>query len=289
MSVLQSLKTTSVGTIMLTALALLAFAANSVICRMALGNNLIDPASFSTIRLASGAASLYLVSRLNGNTAPRNSGNWTSAAMLFLYAVTFSFAYIGLTTGVGALILFGSVQITMITVGISTGERPHILNWSGLFIALAGLIYLALPGIEAPPFLGATLMTVAGVSWGVYSLRGMKIANPTAVTAGNFLKSAPLAILASVCFVINLNVSPKGLFLAFLSGALTSGLGYVIWYAALNRLSATRAATVQLLVPILAAIGGIMILSEQISLRLVLSGILIIGGVGLTLIHKDND
>jgi drug/metabolite transporter (DMT)-like permease len=207
--------------------------------------------------------------------------------MLFLYAVTFSFAYISLTAGVGALILFGSVQITMITVGISTGERPHILNWSGLFIALAGLIYLALPGIKAPSFLGATLMAVAGVSWGVYSLRGMKIANPTAVTAGNFLKSAPLAIFASMCFVINLNVSPKGLFLAFLSGALTSGVGYVIWYAALNRLSATRAATVQLLVPILAAIGGIMILSEQLSLRLVLSGILIIGGVGLTLMHKD--
>jgi drug/metabolite transporter (DMT)-like permease len=158
-----------------------------------------------------------------------------------------------------------------------------------LLVALAGLIYLVLPGLEAPSFLGASLMTTAGISWGGYSLRGMKIGNPTAVTANNFLRSAPMAVLVSLCFIFNLNVSPKGFFLAFISGALTSGVGYVIWYAALNHLSATRAATVQLLVPIIAAIGGVLMLSEQITFRLLLAGFLIIGGVGLTLVRKETN
>jgi len=271
---------------MLTALAMIAFASNSIICRLALGNELIDPASFSTIRLVSGAVTLYIIIRLKRTTKQRHPGSWISAAMLFLYAIAFSFAYVSLNAGIGALILFGSVQITMIFVGIATGERPHILNWSGFFVALAGLIYLVLPGIEAPSFLGASLMTTAGVSWGVYSLRGMAISNPAAVTADNFLRSAPMAILASLCYIINLNVSAKGFLLALISGAVTSGVGYVIWYAALKNLSATRAATVQLLVPIIAAIGGVLLLSEQISFRLFLAGILIIGGVGLTLISK---
>ncbi len=278
---------TQSGTVILTAIAMIAFAGNSIICRLALGNELIDPASFSTIRLMSGATALYIIIRMRGNSNQRHPGSWISAAMLFLYAVAFSFAYVSLNAGIGALILFGSVQITMISVGIATGERPHILNWSGLFVALAGLIYLVLPGLEAPSFLGALLMTTAGLSWGIYSLRGMAIGNPTAVTADNFLRSAPMAILASLCFIINLNISLKGFFLAFISGALTSGVGYVIWYAALNHLSATRAATVQLLVPVIAAIGGVLLLSEQISFRLLFAGILIIGGVGLTLVNKE--
>jgi drug/metabolite transporter (DMT)-like permease len=275
-------------TILLTAFALIAFAANSILCRMALGNGTIDPASFSTIRLVSGAVVLWLIVKASPNVkADKHSGSWWSASMLFLYAVAFSFAYVSLNAGMGALVLFGSVQATMITAGIIKGERPHILTWCGLLIALAGLVYLVLPGLEAPSFSGAALMTIAGFAWGVYSLRGLGVTNPVSVTADNFLRSVPLTVVVSLILLSALQLSLKGVLLACLSGGLTSGIGYVVWYAALRHLAATRAAMLQLLVPIIAALGGVLMLAEQITLRLVLAGILIMSGVGLTLVFRN--
>jgi drug/metabolite transporter (DMT)-like permease len=275
-------------TILLTTFALVAFAANSIICRMALGNAAIDPASFTTVRLASGAVVLWLVVRASsGNKPDRHPGNWWSAAMLFLYAAAFSFAYISLSAGVGGLILFGSVQATMITSGLIKGERPPMLSWCGLTIALSGLVYLVFPGLEAPSLSGAVLMAIAGFAWGIYSLRGIGSTDPVAITCGNFVRSVPMTAVISLGMLQSVNLSWNGILLAFLSGGLTSGIGYVVWYAALKHHSATRAAMLQLLVPIIAAVGGVLLLSEQFTLRLVLSGILIIGGVGLTLKAKQ--
>jgi drug/metabolite transporter (DMT)-like permease len=270
-----------------TAFALMAFAANSVICRLALGDAAIDAASFSTIRLTSGALVLMLIVGMGAARNGRKSrGSWISAAMLFLYAVTFSFAYISLTAGSGALILFGSVQATMILAGLRQGERFGWMEWSGLVMALAGLVYLVLPGWEAPSLPGAALMATAGIAWGIYSLRGRGAADPIRVTADNFLRAVPMILLISLAAVPHLHLSLKGASLAVLSGAVTSGLGYVVWYAALRDLTATRAASVQLLVPVIAALGGVIFLSEQISLRLVVSSAMIIGGVGSILLLR---
>jgi len=274
--------------ILLTAFALVAFAANSIICRMALGGTAIDPASFTTIRLASGAMVLWVIVRLSsGGKAGSHSGSWWSAAMLFLYAAAFSFAYVSLNAGVGALILFGSVQATMITAGLIKGERPPALAWCGLIMALTGLVYLVFPGLAAPSFSGAALMALAGFAWGVYSLRGLGSTNPVAITQGNFLRSVPMTAVVSLIMLSSFELSMEGILLAALSGGLTSGIGYVVWYAALRYHSATRAAMLQLLVPIIAAVGGVLLLSEVVTLRLLLSGILIIGGVGLTLKAKQ--
>jgi len=207
--------------------------------------------------------------------------------MLFLYAAAFSFAYVSLNAGVGALVLFGAVQATMITAGLIKGERPPMLVWCGLAIALAGLVYLVLPGISAPSFFGSALMAVAGFAWGVYSLRGLGSINPVGVTCGNFIRSVPMTAVLSLVLLPLMQFSWEGVLLAVLSGGLTSGIGYVVWYAALGHLSATRAAMLQLLVPIIAAAGGVLLLSEQLTLRLILSSILIIGGVGLTLKAKQ--
>ena len=208
--------------------------------------------------------------------------------MLFLYAVTFSFAYISLSTGTGALILFAAVQITMIAVGLYTGERPEISEWLGLFIAIAGLIYLVSPGITAPPILGSVLMAAAGIAWGIYSLRGRGAGDPVGVTTDNFLRTVPLAIGVVLSWLPILIITPMGFLWAALSGSITSGVGYVIWYAALPRLTATRAATVQLAVPVLAAVGGIAVLSEAITLRLIISAVVILGGVGLALSRHNS-
>jgi drug/metabolite transporter (DMT)-like permease len=292
-------------TVLLTLSALVAFAANSVLCRLALGGRAIDAASFATIRLASGALALLsllaLVSRGRGDRrdgrgpAPddertagparrvRPAGSWRSAAALFLYAVPFAFAYLSLSAGTGALILFGAVQATMIAVGLRGGERPHRLEWWGLIIAIAGLIVLVLPGLRAPAPAGSLLMAVAGMAWGVYSLRGRGAGRPLAITAGNFARAAPLALAVSLLCLRALHVSPRGALLAVLSGAVTSGLGYAIWYAALPGLTATRAATVQLAVPVLAALGGVAFLGEHVTLRLVVSATFILGGVAAAL------
>jgi drug/metabolite transporter (DMT)-like permease len=274
-------------TITFTALALVAFAANSVLCRIALSQATIDAATFSTIRLTAGAATLLLITVLTRGGAPGVETSWISAAMLFLYAVPFSFAYIRLTTGAGALILFGCVQLTMMSAALWSGERPHPLQWLGLGLALGGLMYLVLPGLAAPSLLGASLMALAGFSWGVYSLRGRGAADPLAQTTNNFVRTVPLVVVVSLFTMPQFHVQRKGVLLAVASGALASGLGYVVWYQALRGLTATRAAVVQLLVPILAAVGGVIFLAEAISLRLAVAAVIVLGGIALALIGRE--
>jgi drug/metabolite transporter (DMT)-like permease len=277
-------------TVLYTALALVAFAANSVLCRIALRHDTIDAATFSTVRLTAGAATLLLLSawtRQRASQARNSRSSWKSAGMLFLYAVPFSFAYTRLSTGSGALILFGCVQMTMMISALLSGERPHPLQWFGLTLALAGLVYLVLPGLEAPSFAGAALMALAGFSWGVYSLRGRNTVNSLQQTTDNFLRTVPMVVAVSLLARSQFHVQRAGILLAIASGALASALGYVVWYAALRGLTATRAAAVQLLVPILAALGGIVFLAEAISTRLVLSAVMVLGGIALTLIGRE--
>ena len=260
---------------------------NSVLCRLALGANAIDAASFSTIRLLSGAFVLLLISAAfkRGNSTLL-LGSWTSATWLFLYAIAFSLSYINLSAGTGALILFGSVQATMLISALLSGERPHLLEWAGLFLALGGLVYLVLPGLTAPKPVSSALMAIAGISWGFYSLRGRGTRNPLTDTTGNFVRALPFVILVNLIMLRDAHVSARGMVFAVLSGALASGVGYVVWYTALKGLTATRAATVQLIVPILAALGGVLMLSERISLRLTIAAILILGGVGMALVGR---
>ena len=270
-----------------TGLALVAFAANSVLCRLALGEGTIDAASFTTVRIASGALTLWLICAWTTSGATRG-GSWLSAACLFGYAAAFSFAYLSLDAGTGALILFGAVQVTMISVGLARGERPRRLEWIGLISAVAGLVYLMLPGFENTPSLGGSLlMTSAGLAWGLYSLRGRTQTNPLTETTGNFIRATPAAVVCSLFALGSLEISTKGALLATASGALTSGLGYVVWYAAVRGLTATRAATVQLAVPILAALGGAALLAESISGRLVTAAVLVLGGVGIAVTVRD--
>jgi drug/metabolite transporter (DMT)-like permease len=276
--------------ILLTTAALVAFAGNSVLCRVALGGSMIDAATFSTIRLAAGAGMLLLVtaSTRSWPSLPRNGsfrleGSWISAAILFLYAVPFSFAYVTLTAGTGALILFGAVQVTMMVMAVRSGEHPQVAQWLGLALALFGLVYLVMPGLAAPPLGGSALMALAGIAWGIYSVRGRGAANPLAQTTSNFVRALPLAIVVSVVAFSNAHIMWAGALLAVASGALTSGLGYVLWYAALRTLTATRAAVVQLTVPILAGAAGILFLGETVSSRLVMSTAIVLGGIGLAL------
>lgn len=267
----------------LTLAALTAFAANSILCRAALGGGAIDAASFSTIRLLSGAAALMLLLQIGGR-AP--GGSWSSAGYLFLYAVPFSFAYNSLATGTGALILFGAVQATMLIAAVLGGERPGALQWTGLATALGGLVYLVLPGVSAPEPVGSALMALAGVGWGVYSLRGRGASDPLAETAGNFVRTLPMVAAVSAVAFADLHVTTPGALLAASSGALASGVGYAVWYAALGGLSATIAATVQLSVPVLAAAGGVVFMAETVTARLMLASLLILGGVALALLGR---
>ncbi len=270
--------------ILYTIFALVAFSFNSILCRIALGTEAIDAASFTTIRLVSGAITLVVISSFF--TKKQNifkGGNWFSAFFLFAYAICFSFAYTNLTTATGALILFGCVQTTMIFAALISGERPKILEWCGLFFALGGLVYLVFPGLSAPPIFASCLMAIAGISWGFYTLRGKKSVNPLADTTGNFLRAVPFVLLISLPFIPQIHLSDKGILLAILSGAIASGLGYSVWYAALKYHSATRAAILQLSVPALAAIGGIVFLSETISVRLFLATTLILGSIALAI------
>jgi drug/metabolite transporter (DMT)-like permease len=269
-------------------LAMIAFASNSIICRLALGDGTIDAGSFSIIRLLSGAAMLWVLSVIRkGKTKTDHSGSWISASMLFLYAFAFSFAYIELNAGTGTLILFGAVQLTMLLTGIVTGERPHPLQWLGLMFALGGMIYLVSPGLEAPSVKSSGLMAIAGIAWGIYSLRGRGNSNPAAVTTDNFIRSIPFVLITVVFVLPQLHITITGAMWAVISGAVTSGIGYVIWYAALRGLTATRAAIVQLSVPVLAAIGGVLLLSEVITPRLLISAILTLGGISLAIIGRE--
>jgi drug/metabolite transporter (DMT)-like permease len=268
----------------LTSLALVAFAANSLLCRLALRGEAIDAASYTSLRLLAGAVTLWgIVAWLARPGGIHRGGSWASAATLFLYAIAFSFAYLTLEVGTGALILFGAVQVTMIAAGLRAGERPHTAEWLGLIIAFGGLTYLVSPGLSAPPPIGAALMGLAGLAWGIYSLRGRGAGDPVVATAANFARAVPLALIASLLLWADFDVSVRGAWLAVLSGALASGLGYVIWYAALKGLTTTQAAVVQLSVPVLSAIGGVLLLAECLTLRLLVAALTILGGVALAL------
>lgn len=272
-----------------TGFALLAFAFNSILCRLALGADLIDAASFTGIRLVSGAMVLLIISSFFGRkNESLKQGNWLSAFFLFAYAICFSFAYINLTTGTGALILFGSVQATMIISALAGGERPRILEWIGLFAALSGLVYLVFPGLAAPPLFSSLLMAFAGVAWGFYTLRGKGSTNPLSETTGNFIRSVPMVVLFSIPFLSGFHPSKRGILFAVLSGALASGVGYAVWYTALKFHTATRAAILQLSVPVLAAIGGVIFLSEIVSIRLIIASALVIGGIGLIILNRKS-
>ncbi len=269
----------------LTILALCAFAGNSLLARLALTNTRIDPASFTSIRLISGAMVLFLIFKARRGAIPRG-GSWPSAVALFVYAAAFSYAYVTLTTGTGALLLFGAVQATMITAGVLRGERLTALQTAGLLLAYAGLVGLVLPGVSAPPVRSAALMLTAGVAWGIYSLRGKGAGDAIAATAGNFARAMPLTIIMSLIAYGGGSLDRAGMLYAMLSGALTSGVGYAIWYTVLSDLRATTAATVQLSVPVLAALGGVLLLGEPLTLRLTTMAGAILGGVALVVLTR---
>jgi drug/metabolite transporter (DMT)-like permease len=273
----------------LTMLAMLAFAANSLLCRLALKHTAVDAASFTLIRIASGAMALWLIVRLRDGK-PASAGNWPSALALFTYAAAFSFAYVSLTAATGALLLFGAVQTTMIGFGLYKGERLGARQTVGLLFATGGLAGLLLPGLSAPPLQGSAVMLAAGVAWGVYSLRAKGGGDPLQVTAGNFLRAVVFALVSVVAVGVasrgSLSFDSAGLALAVASGALASGVGYAVWYAALPSLKVTSAATVQLSVPVIAALGGIVWLGEPVTMRLAVASAVILGGIGMVLVRK---
>ena len=281
-----------VRTALLTLLAMLAFAGNSLLCRIAQRETDIDAASFTSVRLASGALVLVLLvvwrDRGRSSAAPWAAGDWTSALALFVYAASFSFAYRSLTTATGALLLFGVVQTAMIGWGLWRGERLCLTQWWGLAAASAGLLVLLLPGLTMPSLTSGGLMALAGAAWAVYSLRGRNAGDATAVTAGNFVRAAPLALLLSAMLWPQARWDSAGFLLALASGALASGLGYAVWYTALSRLSATRAAVCQLCVPPLAAAGGVFFLGEMLTERLMVATVAVLGGVALVVFGRDN-
>jgi drug/metabolite transporter (DMT)-like permease len=261
-----------------------AFAANSILCRVAVRGGHIDPAAFTNLRLASGALALWLMVKLS--LRGRIGGDWGSALTLAVYAAAFSFAYLTLTVGMGALLLFGAVQASMLISGLLAGERLKPLQGGGFVLAVTGLVWLVLPGISAPPPLGAALMLAAGVAWGVYSLRGRGVSAPALATTGNFLRAVPLVALASLPYLPRMHADMAGVAYALASGVLSSGLGYVIWYAALRGLSATRAAVVQLSVPVLAALGSVLLLGEDLTPRLMVAALAILGGIALVVVNR---
>ncbi len=272
----------------LSILALIAFASNSIICRLALREDTIDAGSFTVVRLVSGAVALWIILIMSGyRKKTEYQGSWISASMLFLYAIAFSFAYIELDAGVGALIMFGAVQVTMLLTGLIQGERSDFIQWLGMIAAFAGLVYLVSPGLTAPPILSSAIMIVAGIAWGVYSLRGRGNNNPIAVTTDNFIRTIPFSFIIALVLFPQIQLTTEGFLWAVLSGAVTSGVGYIIWYAALRGLTRTRASVIQLSVPVIAAIGGVILLSEDITLRLVLSAILTLGGIAIVILRKQ--
>jgi drug/metabolite transporter (DMT)-like permease len=277
---------------------MIAFAGNSLLCRLALKQTSIDAASFTFIRIISGAIALCLIKPIGTTLSRRSSagadhfspvggGNWTSAFALFAYAAGFSFAYVSLSAGTGALILFGAVQATMMLWGLRQGERFGAIQIIGLVVALLGLVVLVFPGLSAPPLTGVLLMFTSGVAWGIYSLRGKGVIDPIAATTGNFLRAVPFALVSSIASIAWARVDHVGMGCAVLSGAITSGFGYVIWYRALSGLKAASAATVQLSVPVLAATGGILILGEPITLRYLFAAVAVLGGIALVVLEKQ--
>ena len=272
-------------TVFLASLAMIAFAANSLLCRMALKSTGIDAGSFTSIRIISGAVVLWLLVRARSTTRYL-AGSWLSALALFVYAAGFSFAYVKLPTAVGALLLFGAVQATMIGYGLWIGERLRPLQLVGLCAAFAGLVALLLPGLSAPPPASSALMLGAGVAWGIYSLRGKGVGNPVGSTAGNFLRAVPFAVVLWMVMTADASLDMVGVWYAVVAGGLASGVGYAIWYAVLPAIKATNAATIQLSVPVIAAAGGVIFLGETITLRLLLSSAGILGGISLVIMSK---
>ena len=288
-----------------TTFALIAFAFNSILCRLALRGEEADAVGFTAVRLVSGAVMLIVISyvcaspRVSKGLASDLSvkplltrgllhqGSWPSAFFLFAYAICFSLAYLDLTAGTGALILFGSVQLTIIAVSLIRGERPPILEWLGLALAVGGLVYLVFPGLASPPLVSSLLMAAAGASWGFYTLRGKGSGDPLANTTGNFVRSVPMIVIAAIPFLSKIHLSNRGIVLAVLSGAVTSGIGYTVWYAALKFHTSTRAAVLQLAVPVIAAAAGALLLDEAATVRLLIASVMILGGIGLTIFGRS--
>lgn len=270
----------------LTLLAMIAFAGNSLLCRLALKDTRIDPASFTSVRIISGALVLWLIIRMRGGMH-RGSGSWLSALALFAYAAGFSFAYVSLPAGTGALLLFGAVQATMIGYGFWSGERLRMRQAAGIMFALGGLVGLLFPGFSAPPLLDSVSMLGAGLAWGIYSLRGKHSSEPIRTTAENFLRAVPFTVALSVAMAPWVSWDGWGVVYAMVSGALASGVGYAIWYTALKELRAIYAATVQLSVPVIAAVGGIVLLGEHLTPRLVIASIAILGGIALVVSDRQ--
>ncbi len=296
-----------------TTFALIAFAFNSILCRLALRGEEADAAGFTAVRLVAGAITLIVINYFFGkggnpsgsegvsdaaNTQAKNTlptgrvsafwlgGSWLSAFFLFAYAICFSFAYLGLTAGTGALILFGSVQMTMISVSLVGGMRPPVIEWLGLALAIGGFVYLVFPGLASPPLYSSLLMAAAGAAWGFYTLRGRSAGDPLANTTGNFVRSVPMIAIAAIPFLSKIHLSNRGILLAVLSGAVTSGIGYTVWYAALKHHTATRAAVLQLAVPVIAATTGVLLLDETATVRLGIAATLILGGITLTIVGR---
>ena len=273
-------------TLTLTGVAMLALAANPLLCRMALGAGHIDAASFTSVRVIAGAIMLKLLMAWTRRSSERKPVDWRAVVTLFGYMIFFSFAYLSINVGTGALILFGAVLLTMFAVALKSGERFSTLSWVGLAIAILGLVYLVSPGVTAPEPVGAILMAIAGVAWGLYSLLGRGETDPLGATADNFLYAVPLAVAVSLVFWSDAHTSWHGVSIAALSGAIASGLGYVLWYAVLAGMPATRAATAQLSVPVLAALGGVMLLSEPLTLRLAVSSVATLGGIAIVMLQR---
>jgi len=277
-----------------TIFALIAFAANSVLCRMALGENAIDASSFTVLRLLSGIVILFVLvsltshfnSKSEAKTATVTKGSWLAATMLFIYAVAFSFGYISLDTGTGALILFGAVQITMILSNVILGNKLHLSEWLGLTLAFTGFVYLIIPSLTTPSLMGFILMSVSGVAWAVYTLLGRGSKSPLSDTSYNFLRTIPFVLVLIMFTFSDAHFTTKGIILAVLSGAIASGIGYFIWYMALSGLSVTQGAVVQLFVPIIAAIGGVIFTSELVTLRLIESSALVLGGILMVILGR---
>lgn len=274
--------------ITLITIALLAFAGNSVLCRLALGEQTIDAASFTSIRLLSGAIFLLLLVYFKEKKLVSiKNGSWSSAIGLFLYAATFSFAYISLDTGTGALILFGLVQITMVIYSFLQGKKLVLVEWFGLIIAFSGLLVLLLPGASAPSLTGFSLMAISGVAWAIYTIQGRGSQTPLQDTATNFLKTLPLVILMVIVTIQHVDLSYHGVILAITSGALTSGLGYAIWYAVLKNITVMQASTSQLLVPIIASVAGVLFANEIVTSKLLIASLLILGGILVLTLGKQ--
>ena len=283
---------TQLRIIVITLFSLLAFAANSLITRFALEETSIDEASFIMLRVVSGALFLWLFLSVKKYHKAYKAGSWLAAFALFIYAVSFTYGYGLIAAGTGALLLFGAVQITMTIAGYQAGERLNTTQLIGFVLALSGLVILMLPGLAAPSFVGALLMCISGVAWGIYTLQGRGASNPAITTAGNFIKAAPMAMIlwlaVNFSTTSTINLADSGVIYALLSGIVTSGIGYIIWYSVLPELKATQAAIVQLSVPLIVTLAGVLLLNEAITLRVIIAAVAILTGTVLVLMFKNN-